>query len=72
MRDREAGRTLEFKAILVYRVSSRTTRTMQKNPVLENKNTDNSVLTDGLFLWVAVLKFLTVRVLGALSLQTQE
>ena len=28
----------EFKASLVYRLSSRTTRVTQKNPVLKNKN----------------------------------
>jgi hypothetical protein len=28
----------EFEASLVYRVSSRTTRTKQRNPVLKNKN----------------------------------
>jgi hypothetical protein len=33
----EAGRS-EFKAILVYRLSSRTARTIQRNPVLINKS----------------------------------
>jgi hypothetical protein len=28
----------EFKALLVYRVSSRTARAIQRNPVLKNKN----------------------------------
>ena len=37
----EAGRqTYEFEASLVYRVSSRTARATQKNPVLENKQTN--------------------------------
>jgi hypothetical protein len=31
----------EFKASLVYRVSSRTARTKQRNPVLKNKTKQN-------------------------------
>jgi hypothetical protein len=31
----------EFEASLVYRVSSRTARTTQRNPVLKNKNKTN-------------------------------
>jgi hypothetical protein len=34
----EAGRSLEFKASLVYRVSSRTARATQRNPVSKNKD----------------------------------
>jgi Sec-independent protein translocase protein TatA len=38
-RGRGRGRWIsEFKASLVYRVSSRTARAMQKNPVSKNKN----------------------------------
>jgi hypothetical protein len=33
----EAGGFLEFKASLVYKVSSRTARATQRNPVLTNK-----------------------------------
>jgi hypothetical protein len=33
----EAGGFLEFEASLVYRVSSRTARATQRNPVLKNK-----------------------------------
>jgi hypothetical protein len=32
-----AGRSLEFKASLVYRVNSRTARVTQRNPVSTNK-----------------------------------
>jgi hypothetical protein len=32
-REAEAGRSLEFKASLIYRVSSRTARATQRNPV---------------------------------------
>jgi hypothetical protein len=35
---RQGRRISEFKASLVYRVSSRTARTTQRNPVSENKN----------------------------------
>jgi hypothetical protein len=35
------GRISEFEASLVYRVSSKTTRTTQRNPVLKNKKTKN-------------------------------
>jgi hypothetical protein len=34
----EAGKFLEFEASLVYRVSSRTERATQRNPVSKNKN----------------------------------
>jgi hypothetical protein len=33
----EAGGSLEFEACLVYRMSSRTARATQKNPVLKNQ-----------------------------------
>ena len=33
----EAGGWLEFKASLVYRVSARTARATQRNPVLKNQ-----------------------------------
>jgi hypothetical protein len=36
-REAEAGGFLEFEASLVYRVSSRTARATQRNPVLKNK-----------------------------------
>jgi hypothetical protein len=32
----------EFKASLVYKVSSRTARATQRNPVLKNKNNNNN------------------------------
>jgi len=35
----EAGGSLEFKASLVYRVSSRIARATQRNPVLKNPKT---------------------------------
>jgi hypothetical protein len=40
----EAGRfrISEFEASLVYRVSSRTARATQRNPVSENKNNNNN------------------------------
>jgi hypothetical protein len=34
----EAGKISEFEASLVYRVSSRTARATQRNPVSKNKN----------------------------------
>jgi hypothetical protein len=37
-REAEAGRSLEFKASLVYRVSFRTAKATQRNPVSKNKN----------------------------------
>jgi hypothetical protein len=37
-REAEASRFLEFEASLVYRVSSRTARATQRNPVSKNKN----------------------------------
>jgi hypothetical protein len=37
-REAEAGGYLEFEASLVYRVSSKTARATQKNPVSKNKN----------------------------------
>ena len=36
-REAKAGRSLEFKTSLVYRVSSKTARTTQRNPVSKNK-----------------------------------
>jgi hypothetical protein len=36
-REAEAGKSLEFKASLVYRVSSRTAKATQKIPVSKNK-----------------------------------
>jgi hypothetical protein len=36
-------RISEFKASLVYRVSSRTARASQRNPVSKNKNKNKSV-----------------------------
>jgi hypothetical protein len=36
-REAEAG-GFEFKASLVYKVSSRTAKTIQRNPVLKNQN----------------------------------
>jgi hypothetical protein len=36
--ERQRQRISEFEASLVYKVSSRTTRAIQRNPVLENKN----------------------------------
>ena len=44
----EAGRgrqISEFKASLVYRVSSRTARAIQRNPVLEKKKKDSAMFT---------------------------
>jgi hypothetical protein len=35
----------EFKASLVYRVSSRTARATQRNPVLKNKSNKNKAST---------------------------
>jgi hypothetical protein len=40
--EEEAGESLEFEASLVYRVSSRTARTIQRNPVLKNKQTNKN------------------------------
>jgi hypothetical protein len=37
----EAGGSLKFEASLVYRVSSRTARTIQENRVLKSKNKNN-------------------------------
>jgi hypothetical protein len=37
----EAGGSLEFEASLVYRVSSRTARATQRNPVLKKKEKEN-------------------------------
>jgi hypothetical protein len=37
----EAGRSLEFKASLVYRVSSRTARATQRNPVWKKQKQKN-------------------------------
>jgi hypothetical protein len=40
---RSRGRQIsEFEACLVYRVSSRTARATQRNPVLKNKNKDEN------------------------------
>jgi hypothetical protein len=36
-------RISEFEASLVYKVSSRTTRAIQRNPVLKNKKTKRNV-----------------------------
>ena len=36
------GRISEFEASLVYRVSSRTARAIQRNPVLKNKQKTNN------------------------------
>jgi hypothetical protein len=36
-REAEAGGSLEFEASLVYRVSSRTARAIQRNPVSKNQ-----------------------------------
>jgi hypothetical protein len=38
-RDRQIS---EFEASLIYRVSSRTARAIQKNPVLKNNNNNNN------------------------------
>jgi hypothetical protein len=43
-REAEAGGFLEFKTSLVYKVSSRTARAMQRNPVLKTTTTTNPVL----------------------------
>jgi hypothetical protein len=40
-RDRQIS---EFKASLVYRVSSRTARAIQRNPVSKNNNNNNKIL----------------------------
>jgi hypothetical protein len=37
----EAGRSLEFQATLIYRVSSRTARLIQRNPVSKNQTKPN-------------------------------
>jgi hypothetical protein len=37
----EAGKFLEFEASLVYKVSSRTARATQRNPVSKNKTKQN-------------------------------
>jgi hypothetical protein len=37
-REAEAGGSLEFEASLVYKVSSRTARAIQRNPVSKNQN----------------------------------
>jgi hypothetical protein len=42
----EAGRFLSFEASLVYRVSSRTARAAQRNPVSENKNKKDHAHSD--------------------------
>ena len=39
-REAEAGGSLEFEASLVYKVSSRTARAIQRNPVSKNKQTN--------------------------------
>jgi hypothetical protein len=41
-RDRQIS---EFEASLVYRVSSRTARATQRNPVLKNKNKNKQITT---------------------------
>jgi hypothetical protein len=40
-REAEAGGFLEFEASLVYKVSSRTARATQRNPVSKNKKQKN-------------------------------
>jgi hypothetical protein len=40
-REAEAGGFLEFEASLVYRVSSRTARATQRNPVSKNQKNKN-------------------------------
>jgi hypothetical protein len=39
-REAEAGGFLEFEASLIYKVSSRTARAIQRNPVSKNKQTN--------------------------------
>jgi hypothetical protein len=41
-REAEAGRFLSFEASLVYKVSSRTARAIQRNPVLKNQKKKNN------------------------------
>jgi hypothetical protein len=43
-------RISEFKASLVYRVSSRTARDIQRNPVSKNKQTKNTYLEGNTYL----------------------
>jgi hypothetical protein len=40
-REAEAGGSLEFEASLVYKVSSRTARAIQRNPVSKNQKQKN-------------------------------
>jgi hypothetical protein len=47
------GRISEFKASLVYKVSSRTARATQRNPVLKNKKDNNNKKFDGVVAAVA-------------------
>jgi hypothetical protein len=42
-REAEAGGSLEFEASLVYKVSSRTARAIQRNPVSKNKQTNKKI-----------------------------
>jgi hypothetical protein len=42
----EAGRFCEFKASLIYRVSSRTAKVTQRNPVLKNQPTNQTVSSE--------------------------
>jgi hypothetical protein len=42
----EAGRISEFEASLVYKVSSRTARAIQRNPVSKNQKTKNQKPTN--------------------------
>jgi hypothetical protein len=42
----EAGRFLEFEASLVYKVSSKTARAIQRNPVLKNKKQKTTTIKD--------------------------
>jgi hypothetical protein len=43
----EFGGSLEFKASLVYRVSSRTVRATQRNPVLQNQEEEGGEVGGG-------------------------
>jgi hypothetical protein len=51
----EAGRSLEFNASLVYRVSSWTARTTQRNPALGKKNKRRGLLLPSIFYFVFTL-----------------
>jgi hypothetical protein len=59
---RGRGRQIsEFKASLVYKVSSRTARALQRNPVSKNKNKNKKTKTESYAEAGQVLFFLSTR-----------